>query len=123
MISPPMASSKITSDLEGSMEDEMKRIKKDADDDDKVIKFKDEIKTDLAGDLNDNKRIKEDVDDKLIIKLKDEIKANLVGDMNDMKRIKENVEDNLQLRRHSKRSFQTCRKAPTMRITSWRWEG
>ena len=74
MISPPMASSKITSDLEGSLEDKMKRIKEDADD--KVIKFKDEIKTDLAGDLNDNKRIKEEADDKLI-KLKDEIKANL----------------------------------------------
>ena len=74
MISPPMASSKITSDLEGSLEDKMKRIKEDADD--KVIKFNDEIKTDLAGDLNDNKRIKEEADDKLI-KLKDEIKANL----------------------------------------------
>ena len=74
MISPPMARSKITSDMEGSLEDEMKRIKEDTDD--KVLRLKDEIETDLAGDLNDNKRIKEEADDKLI-KLKDEIKANL----------------------------------------------
>ena len=40
MISPPMARSKITSDMEGSLEDEMKRIKADADD--KLCNFKDD---------------------------------------------------------------------------------
>ena len=65
MISPPMASSKITSDLEGSLEDEMKRIKADADD--KLSNFKDDIKTDLVGILEDEmKKIKEDANDTLI---------------------------------------------------------
>ena len=95
MISPPMASSKITSDLEGSLEDKMKRIKEDADDDDKVIKFKDEIKTDLAGDLSDMKRIKEDVDDKLS-KCNDNIKKDLVGTLeDDIKKINEDADDKI----------------------------
>ena len=55
----------IKTDLVGSLEDEMKRIKADADD--KLSNFKDDIKTDLVGILEDEmKKIKEDANDTLI---------------------------------------------------------